>query len=170
MSTDSEDSEIPDKYNHNQFVNNDNGGKHKFSEQSSEGNSRLSRDSSIEQYDVNSGTYRSEDNNDLSVRPSFNTINDSAFYNKNSDQIDTNNDGLNGQYSEKSKRMMSNMGFKPGKGLGKFEHGRLEPVAASKQKGKRGLGFQASVVGEAPKDFKWTPNSGVPVAVEEVVN
>lgn len=97
-------------------------------------------------------------------------MNDNAFYNKHSDQIDRNDDGLSGQYSEKSKRMMSNMGFKPGKGLGKFEHGRLEPVATSKQKGKRGLGFQASVVGSAPKDFKWSPNSSVPVAVEEVVN
>lgn len=66
--------------------------------------------------------------------------------------------------------MMSNMGYKPGKGLGKFEHGRTVPVEASTQKGRRGLGLKPSVVGEIPQDFKWTPDESKSEAKEEVVS
>lgn len=61
------------------------------------------------------------------------------------------------------------MGHKPGRGLGKFEHGRVEPVEASTQKGRRGLGLKPSVVGEVPRDFKWSPDEAVPEAQEEIV-
>lgn len=79
-------------------------------------------------------------------------------------------EAFSGNFSEKSKRMMSNMGYKPGKGLGKFEHGRTAPVEASTQKGRRGLGLQPSVVGEVPRDFKWTPDESKYEATEEVVS
>ncbi|RVE50848.1 hypothetical protein evm_004415 [Chilo suppressalis] len=73
------------------------------------------------------------------------------------------------EYSEKSKRIMSNMGYKPGKGLGKFEHGRVDPVEASTQKGRRGLGSKPSVLGAIPKDLKWSPDEAGPEAKEEPV-
>lgn len=75
-----------------------------------------------------------------------------------------------GWYSAKAKNMMSNMGFKPGKGLGKFEHGRTEPVEASTQKGRRGLGLKSSTVGTVPRDFKWSPDDEKAEAKEKVVN
>lgn len=65
---------------------------------------------------------------------------------------------------------MSNMGYRPGKGLGKFEHGRTAPVEASSQKGRRGLGLKPSVVGEVSHDFKWTPDDSKPEAKEEKVS
>jgi cap1 methyltransferase len=45
-------------------------------------------------------------------------------------------------YSGASKRMMEMMGFKKDKGLGKQGQGRLEPIIASQQKGRRGLGLR----------------------------
>ncbi|CAG5045967.1 unnamed protein product [Parnassius apollo] len=175
---DSEDEETPDSCDHSQLTENDNPTKTtlNYSEHSPEGNLRLSRSSLSEncsspneQYEEYRHEDNDADNDDVSMRPSFSTMNDNNFYSKNTDQSSKIDETVSGQYSEKSKRMMSNMGFKPGKGLGKFEHGRVEPVEASTQKGKRGLGFQASTVGEAPKDFKWTPDSSPPEASEEVL-
>lgn len=109
-----------------------------------------------------------EDNGEVSMRPSFQDSD--SFYNKGTDDKSF-EDAYSGDYSEKSKRMMSNMGFKPGKGLGKFEHGRIEPVEASTQRGRRGLGLKPSIVGELPRDFQWTPDDEVkPEAKEEVVS
>lgn len=45
-------------------------------------------------------------------------------------------------YSGQSMRMMERMGFKADGGLGKSGQGRLEPVEASSQKGRRGLGLR----------------------------
>lgn len=108
-----------------------------------------------------------KDDDEGTGRASFQTK-DNMFYNKLDDQKDT--ETYSSGYSEISKRLMSSMGHKPGRGLGKFETGRVEPVQASTQKGRRGLGLKASVVGEVPKDFKWTPDEAVPEAKEEVVN
>lgn len=112
------------------------------------------------------------------VRPSFGTdTNDNTFYNKQSSQFKADDnkfedmdEAFTAEYSSKSKRMMSNMGYKPGKGLGKFEHGRTAPVEASTQKGRRGLGLKPSIVGEVPQDFKWTPDETKSDAKEEVVS
>ncbi|CAG9786792.1 unnamed protein product [Diatraea saccharalis] len=105
-----------------------------------------------------------------SMRPSFHQEpNDDTFYNKNSSSHGEMDEAFSKDYSEKSKRIMSNMGYKPGKGLGKFEHGRVEPVEASTQKGRRGLGSKPSILGELPKDLKWSPDEVSPEAKEEPV-
>jgi len=45
------------------------------------------------------------------------------------------------------------MGFEKGKGLGKQSQGITEPVEASKQKGRRGLGLE--VKGFEAADIDW---------------
>lgn len=46
------------------------------------------------------------------------------------------------QYSPQSQKIMSRMGFQPGKGLKKFEQGITQPLQLSSQQGKQGLGYQ----------------------------
>lgn len=48
----------------------------------------------------------------------------------------------NRMYSDKSLRMMQKMGYNKDKGLGKLEQGRIEPIEASEQQGRRGLGLK----------------------------
>lgn len=45
------------------------------------------------------------------------------------------------------------MGYKAGEGLGKFGQGRSEIVEASKQRGRRGLGFE--IEGLQADDVEW---------------
>jgi cap1 methyltransferase len=52
--------------------------------------------------------------------------------------------------------MMAKMGYKEGKGLGKSEQGIVDPVQASEQKGRRGLGFALAEV-VVSDDLKWAP-------------
>lgn len=111
-----------------------------------------------------------DDNAEAAVKPSFQDTNDNNFYDKSYNEHDQGQDTFGTGYSEMSKRMMSNMGFKPGKGLGKNEHGRVDPVEASTQKGRRGLGLKPSVVGQVPRDFKWSPDEAEPEAEEKVVS
>jgi hypothetical protein len=111
------------------------------------------------------------DNGEGSMRPSFHQEpNDNSFYSKKSTKSVEMNNAYSMDYSEKSKRIMSNMGYKPGKGLGKHGHGRVEPVEASTQKGRRGLGSKPSVVGEIPQDLKWSPEDLKAEAKEEPVS
>lgn len=59
-------------------------------------------------------------------------------------------------YSEKSMRMMQKMGYKVDEGLGKSGQGRLEPVEASNQKGRRGLGMRLDGLDTAA--LEWNPS------------
>lgn len=146
-----------------------------YTERSSEDNNiRLSRSSMSENCSSPNDSYDevrpgfNDNDGEVSMRPTFGDSSES-FYNKNTNDKGY-DDAYNAEYSEKSKRMMSNMGFKPGKGLGKFEHGRVEPVEASTQKGRRGLGMKPSIVGEVPRDFTWRPDESKPKAKEDVVS
>ncbi|KAL4709996.1 hypothetical protein ACJJTC_015974 [Scirpophaga incertulas] len=124
-------------------------------------NDRLSRSSYSEncsspndQYDeVRRGFEDDSFQEESSMHPSLGHETTNSFYNKSALLNETDN-----TYSAKSKRMMSKMGYKSGKGLGKDEGGRVEPIEASTQKGRSGLGAKPSAVGQAPKDFKWSPD------------
>lgn len=48
---------------------------------------------------------------------------------------------LTNEYSPQAVQMMKKMGYKEGKGLGKREQGRLEPIPQEGNKGRQGLGF-----------------------------
>ncbi|KMQ92394.1 cap-specific mrna nucleoside-2-o-methyltransferase 1-like protein [Lasius niger] len=52
-------------------------------------------------------------------------------------------DKNNEVHTLKIQNMMKKMGYKPGKGLGKNDQGRVEPVEAITQQGRRGFGFIA---------------------------
>lgn len=65
---------------------------------------------------------------------------------------------------DKAERMMKMMGYKEGHGLGKHKQGRLEPVEASKQHGRRGLGHY--IPGLEDSGLKWNPDDEE-VKVEE---
>lgn len=56
-------------------------------------------------------------------------------------------------YSDFAQRQMENMGFEPGRGLGRYGQGRADIIEASQQRGRRGLGFR--VEGFDDKDFTW---------------
>lgn len=58
-------------------------------------------------------------------------------------------------YSATSQRMMAMMGFKSDTGLGKQGQGRLEPIEASTQKGRRGFGLKLDGLELAAQ--KWGP-------------
>ncbi|KYQ54327.1 Cap-specific mRNA (nucleoside-2'-O-)-methyltransferase 1 [Trachymyrmex zeteki] len=53
----------------------------------------------------------------------------------------------------KIQHMMKKMGYKPGKGLGKDDQGRVEPIEAVKQRGRRGIGHYVPGLKEA--SLKW---------------
>eukprot|EP00096_Caligus_rogercresseyi_P000286 TRINITY_DN10695_c0_g1_i1.p1 TRINITY_DN10695_c0_g1~~TRINITY_DN10695_c0_g1_i1.p1 ORF type:complete len:816 (-),score=171.50 TRINITY_DN10695_c0_g1_i1:134-2581(-) len=59
-----------------------------------------------------------------------------------------------GTYSSAAQRMMSRMGHKEGKGLGKLGQGRVEPVSLSTQKGRRGLGLVVASLDSADIVFE----------------
>lgn len=56
-------------------------------------------------------------------------------------------------YSGTSMLIMQKMGFKPDQGLGKTGQGRIEPIEASEQKGRRGLGLRLDGLDAAAVKF-----------------
>lgn len=56
-------------------------------------------------------------------------------------------------YSDKSMLMMKKWGFNPDQGLGKSGQGRIDPIEASEQKGRRGLGLKLDGLDQAAIKF-----------------
>ncbi|XP_052271632.1 cap-specific mRNA (nucleoside-2'-O-)-methyltransferase 1-like [Dreissena polymorpha] len=75
---------------------------------------------------------------------------------------------IGGAYSTAAEKMMSKMGYKAGTGLGKHAQGRVDPVEASMQRGRRGLGL--NIKGLEPNMFlEWSMESD-PVTIDETVD
>lgn len=74
-------------------------------------------------------------------------------------------------YSGPSLRMMEKMGYRKDTGLGRLGQGRVEPIEASQQKGRRGLGMRLDDLDKAA--VKWDPSIEevlIPERVEWLVN
>ncbi|XP_072031991.1 cap-specific mRNA (nucleoside-2'-O-)-methyltransferase 1-like [Amphiura filiformis] len=69
------------------------------------------------------------------------------------------------KYSAFSHKMMAMMGYKEGEGLGKDGSGRVDPVEASRQRGRRGLGLIQEGF-EAADDLTWD-EKGEQVSAQE---
>lgn len=68
-------------------------------------------------------------------------------------------------------RMMEKMGYRKDTGLGRLGQGRVEPIEASQQKGRRGLGMRLDDLDKAA--VKWDPaieEVNIPERVEWLVN
>ncbi|XP_012525209.1 cap-specific mRNA (nucleoside-2'-O-)-methyltransferase 1 [Monomorium pharaonis] len=68
--------------------------------------------------------------------------------------------------SNKVQHMMMKMGYKPGKGLGKDDQGRAEPIEAVAQHGRRGFGHVVPGLKEA--SLRWNPKTEEIKAIEDI--
>lgn len=67
----------------------------------------------------------------------------------------TNVDSSSSNVPQKIQHMMKKMGYKSGKGLGKDDQGRVKPIEAATQLGRRGFGHHVPGLKEA--SLKWNP-------------
>jgi hypothetical protein len=85
-------------------------------------------------------------------------------------QLTGQNDSTTGemrQYSSIAQKLMSKMGHKSGTGLGKTSQGIVEPISASSQQGRRGLGH--ILKGLEDEIVDWDPSSET-VEVKEIID
>lgn len=80
---------------------------------------------------------------------------------------DANIDGSESNVSQKIQHMMKKMGYKPGKGLGKDDQGRVAPVEAVTQHGRRGFGHYVPGLKEA--GLKWNPDAEEIKVIEDII-
>lgn len=62
--------------------------------------------------------------------------------------------------------LQSAMGYQPGKGLGASGTGRLEPIEASQQRGRRGLGHTVPRLKQATSGRTWDQEKEVRIHFE----
>jgi len=89
---------------------------------------------------------------------------DESDFKKRKTDNDT-SDGNQPIYSSFAQKLMSQMGYKKGKGLGKNESGRIDIVEASNQRGRRGLGMTIDGL-EAKDDATWNEEDSVMIKQE----
>lgn len=71
-------------------------------------------------------------------------------------------------YSSKAQNMMMKMGFQKSQGLGKGGTGIKEPILASNQKGRRGLGYELSSIDLEHAAELWDPEQEILTIPEQV--
>lgn len=69
-------------------------------------------------------------------------------------------------HTSKAQNMMKKMGYKPGKGLGKDDQGRVDPIEAITQRGRRGFGHYVPGLKEA--SLQWNPEEEEIKAIEDI--
>ncbi|XP_065052037.1 cap-specific mRNA (nucleoside-2'-O-)-methyltransferase 1-like isoform X2 [Rhopilema esculentum] len=118
---------------------------------------------------LSSDTTESSDNENGDISPSKSTERKYARYGferasenivEDDDEEDDNftdeKPGMSGgNYSSLAQKLMENMGYVEGKGLGKYAQGRVDIIESSKQRGRRGLGLQLTGL-DADEKADWS--------------
>lgn len=95
-----------------------------------------------------------------------NAVSAEKYIEKNKIPEDANINGSKSNVSQKIQHMMKKMGYKPGKGLGKDDQGRVAPVQAVTQHGRRGFGHFVPGLKEA--GLKWNPDAEEIKVIEDI--
>lgn len=95
-----------------------------------------------------------------------NVLSGEKYIEENEVADDANIDDSESNVSQKIQHMMKKMGYKPGKGLGKDDQGRVEPIEAVTQHGRRGFGHFVPGLKEA--GLKWNPEAEEIKVLEDI--